>query len=142
MGVRTRLAGDAARSRSEHGVVVRVWAIPVDDSLDDRCLQLHDDAVRTLSADELERAGEYPAGDRQLAYLLAHLSMRKVLAGHLGMPPAEVPLARAPCVRCGAPHGRPVITGYRDVHVSLTHTQGLIAIAVSTVAVGIDAEPA
>ncbi|MDT0263827.1 4'-phosphopantetheinyl transferase family protein [Jatrophihabitans lederbergiae] len=96
-------------------------------------------ARRVLTAAELARA---PQGVHRAAYLLAHLILRSVLGEQLCVDPARVALAAAPCERCGGPHGKPVLAGSDELHLSLSHTRGLAVVALSSEPVGVDAEPA
>ncbi|GAA2258826.1 4'-phosphopantetheinyl transferase superfamily protein [Streptomyces amakusaensis] len=73
------------------------------------------------------------------AYAVAHVALRRLLGERLGLPPEAVALTRKPCTQCGGPHGRPAISG-DPVHFSLSHTQGLVLIALAPVPVGADVE--
>ncbi|MEU7039441.1 4'-phosphopantetheinyl transferase superfamily protein [Streptomyces varsoviensis] len=70
----------------------------------------------------------------------AHLALRSLAAHHLGCRPADVPLVRH-CPRCGTgDHGRLVLTGPAAVHLSLSHSADLAAIALCGGPVGVDVE--
>lgn len=79
------------------------------------------------------------AGDRA-AYLVAHVRLRQALAQRLGTPPAAIAFDREACPRCGRPDGRPRTAPFRGVHFSVSHTQGLVGIAISGRPIGIDVE--
>ncbi len=66
-------------------------------------------------------------------------ALLRLVAGRLtGLAPERVPVERG-CARCGRPHGRPRISGY-DVHVSISHSAGRVAVATAAVPVGVDVE--
>ncbi|MFF3325739.1 4'-phosphopantetheinyl transferase family protein [Streptomyces sp. NPDC002889] len=77
-------------------------------------------------------------GDRD-AYAVAHVTLRRLLGRRLGLAPEAVTLLREPCAHCGGPHGRPHVPD-RAVHFSLSHTTGMVVIALASVPVGIDVE--
>ncbi|WP_437095604.1 4'-phosphopantetheinyl transferase family protein [Streptomyces sp. enrichment culture] len=96
-------------------------------------------AASVLDADEQKRAAMFRrAGDRD-AYLAGHVGLRMLLGACLGLPPADVPLERQPCVSCRQPHGRPVVRG-NPLHFSLSHTGGLCLLAFAAAPVGVDIE--
>ena len=112
-----------------------MWAVPVDEGAAAAAR-----AAGTLSAAERARAGELvrPA-DRDL-YLVAHVALRELLAGYVGVPPSEVALEPAACVRCGERPGRPLLPGSPGLTVSLSHSAGLAVVAVATDPLGVDTE--
>jgi 4'-phosphopantetheinyl transferase len=77
-------------------------------------------------------------GDR-LLYATAHLALRRLLAGYLGVPPAGIGFVRGVCPGCGERHGRPGLPG-DPLHFSLSHTRGLILVGVAAEPVGVDVE--
>ncbi|GAA0462262.1 4'-phosphopantetheinyl transferase family protein [Streptomyces olivaceiscleroticus] len=79
--------------------------------------------------------------DRAL-YVAAHVALREVLGGCLGVPAARIALTRLPCPGCGGPHGRPALAGPAGeaVHFSLSHTGGLALLALAARPVGVDVE--
>jgi len=101
-------------------------------------------ASTEVTADERRRSTGYTReGDRLLSLGSAWLT-RQLVATLLDVPPLAVPIARD-CPGCTKPHGRPVVGATtRDgsaVHVSATHSRGLVGVAISTSgAVGIDVE--
>ncbi|MGW0499684.1 4'-phosphopantetheinyl transferase family protein [Streptomyces sp. NPDC003007] len=98
-----------------------------------------------LALDELGEAERARADafrrpvDRQ-RYVVAHIALRRLLAAYAGRAPRDLAFSRAPCPRCGAPHGRPVLDG-SDVHFSLSHSRGAALIGVALAPVGVDVEP-
>lgn len=107
-----------------------------------RCF--HVDARRSspnpnlLDADELARLARL-SGAPARAYLVAHVALRVVLAGRLECAPADIGYDRAPCVRCGAPHGRPVLRG-GGAEFSLARSAAHVLIVVDDQAIGVDVE--
>lgn len=92
-----------------------------------------------LDAEETaRREGFHRDADRD-AYTVAHVALRRLLGKRLGLAPEAVTLVREPCTHCGGPHGRPVVPG-GAVHFSLSHTSGLVMIALAAAPVGIDVE--
>jgi len=83
--------------------------------------------------DDQERArGASFAGPRAaFRYLTAHVLLRRVLAGHLGVTPAQVRYEREPCPDCGQPHGRPAVAGGTGPGFSLSHSGDLVLAAVA-----------
>lgn len=81
-----------------------------------------------------------PADRRR--YLVAHVGLRDALAQRLGLDPGEIRLGNDPCPVCGSPaHGRPIsLDDPTSTHWSISHTDGLVAIAVGSTPVGIDVE--
>lgn len=96
-------------------------------------------ASAILVAEELARADEFQLPVDRDAFVCAHVALRFLLSGYLGIPPRKVPLARAACLHCEGPHGRPVVTGV-DLHFSLSHSARLSLLAFATEPVGIDVE--
>ncbi|MFJ8827545.1 4'-phosphopantetheinyl transferase family protein [Streptomyces sp. NPDC102467] len=73
-------------------------------------------------------------------FLAAHVLVRFCAGRLLGIAPAEVSFAQH-CPTChGSDHGRPLLAGRPDVHLSLSHTDGVVAAAAGRVPVGIDVE--
>jgi 4'-phosphopantetheinyl transferase len=65
--------------------------------------------------------------------------MRLVASIYLGCRPLQVPIAPAPCVHCGEPHGKPVIDGSR-LQINLSHAGNTILVGISSTPVGVDVE--
>lgn len=98
---------------------------------------LREQLMTLLSNDERERHGRFRfERDRDL-YVLAHGMLRRVLATHAGVTPAEL-------VFRIEEHGRPELAAPEaalSLRFNLTHTDGLVACAVAEGrAVGVDAE--
>ena len=69
-------------------------------------------------------------------YLIGRISLRRLLGRTLGVEPAAVPLERGP-------HGRPQLTGIRDIDFNVSHTTDVALIAIARhVKVGVDVERA
>jgi 4'-phosphopantetheinyl transferase len=104
----------------------RVVLIPDTDPLPD---WVRPDA---LSAAELARLASlrHPAAAEH--FRRGRLAVRSLLAAELGCHPRAVPIRVAE-------HGKPVCDG---AHFNVSHTAGLVAIAVGSTAVGIDVEAA
>ncbi|MCB5163546.1 4'-phosphopantetheinyl transferase superfamily protein [Streptomyces bambusae] len=96
-------------------------------------------APYVLDRQELLRAAEFLHDADRDAYLCAHVGLRRLLGGYLGLPPRGVTVSRAPCPGCGEPHGRPVLPG-DSLHFSLSHCEGLSLLAFATTPVGVDVE--
>lgn len=92
-----------------------------------------------LDANETARLdGFIRPGDRD-AYAVGHVALRRLLGSRLATAPEAIVLARNPCTKCGDPHGRPIIPG-DPVHFSLSHTRGMVLIALASAPVGVDVE--
>lgn len=118
------------------GLDVQVDVLPLDSGL----LATSRAEVGALSAEEQRRLrGLRRAADRD-AYLVTHVLLRRRLGARLGVPAAAVRFGRLPCPRCGRPTGRPLTDPFGGVEFSVSHTGGLVAIALAPVAVGIDVQ--
>ena len=99
------------------------------------------EAAVVLDAGELERAGRFRRAVDRERYTAAHLMLRRVLGGYLGLPPGQVAFTREPCPCCGAPHGRPAPADTASgLHFSLSHAGPLVLVAVAAREVGADVE--
>jgi 4'-phosphopantetheinyl transferase len=92
-----------------------------------------------LDAAERGRAAAFAREADRRSYIAAHAALRRALAAEAGTGPADVVFFREQCPGCGAPHGRPSAAGC-PVRFSLSHTEGLAALALAETAVGIDVE--
>jgi 4'-phosphopantetheinyl transferase len=72
-------------------------------------------------------------------YAAAHIGLRQLLGGYLGMAPQAVVIGREACPICVEPHGRPAVPG-SDLHFSLSHSGDLVLFAFAAVPVGVDVE--
>ncbi|GAA2780760.1 4'-phosphopantetheinyl transferase family protein [Streptomyces showdoensis] len=101
------------------------------------------DALDTtaLDAHERHRAASFLRASDRTLYTVAHLALRTLLARSLGERPEELVFGREPCPCCGAAHGRPVLAVPEPpLHFSLSHTEGLVLVALAPVPVGADAQ--
>lgn len=101
-------------------------------------------ASTEVTAAERQRAAGYTRETDRLLSLGSAWLTRRLVGICLEVEPLEAPIVRD-CARCDRPHGRPLVRqATRDgssVHVSATHSRGLIGVAVSTSgAVGLDVE--
>lgn len=91
-----------------------------------------------LTAEERVRWQRLARAEDRDAYLAAHGLARLVaeeLAGVSGL------VLRQSCPRCGGTdHGRPAIEGHPEIHVSLSHTRGMVAAIAARTPCGIDVE--
>ncbi|GAA2829166.1 hypothetical protein GCM10010441_62030 [Kitasatospora paracochleata] len=93
-----------------------------------------------LTAAELGRAAAFRREQDRLDFVAAHLLVRLCAARLLGIPPRRVAFAQH-CPDCDRPaHGRPLLTDRPDVHLSLSHTAGVVAAAAAPSPVGVDVE--
>ncbi|MEU8774116.1 4'-phosphopantetheinyl transferase superfamily protein [Streptomyces sp. NPDC048606] len=93
-----------------------------------------------LDAEERARAAGFARPVDGYRYAAAHLALRRVLSAYRGVGPGELGFVREPCPGCGAPHGRPALAGATGPHFSLSHTGGMVLIAVAGRPVGADVE--
>src|SRR3954465_8806288 len=79
-----------------------------------------------LTVDErLRYAALRRPADRD-AFLASHLLVRRCAAALTGRAPETLELVQV-CGECGSRgHGRPLLAGVPDVHVSLAHTRGVV----------------
>ncbi|WP_282703689.1 4'-phosphopantetheinyl transferase superfamily protein [Streptomyces sp. CC219B] len=92
-----------------------------------------------LGPEERRRASEMREAADRATYRAAHVGLRLLVGGVLGVAPAEVAFIREPCPGCGLAHGRPAVVG-GSVHFSLSHCERYAMIALSPVRVGADLE--
>jgi 4'-phosphopantetheinyl transferase len=98
------------------------------------------DRLDTLDTEERRRRAEIVEPGTARAYAVLHLLARHALGQVLGTEPSLLRFDRT-CGRCGLQHGPPRVVGHAGLHVSLSRTRELVAVAVSTDApVGIDVE--
>ncbi|MDT0436592.1 MULTISPECIES: 4'-phosphopantetheinyl transferase superfamily protein [Streptomyces] len=103
---------------------------------DERALER---ARELLDAEERARAAAFRHDRDRDAYVVAHAALRGVLSVLLGVRAQALPLARDPCAGCGGPHGRPTLRT-PGVHFSLSHSGGLVMVALAPAPVGVDVE--
>lgn len=93
-----------------------------------------------LNARERRRLARFRREPARRDFLAAHVLVRLCAGRLLGVAPDEVPFAQR-CPTCqGADHGRPLLAGRPDVHLSLSHTDGVVAAAAGHLPVGVDVE--
>lgn len=93
-----------------------------------------------LTALEQRRASRFHHESGRIDFTAAHILVRLCAARLLGIPAAGLTLAQH-CPGCGTDeHGKPYLIGLPDVHVSLSHTRGVVAAAAGWQPVGIDVE--
>jgi 4'-phosphopantetheinyl transferase len=101
-----------------------------------------------LDARETARAAAFVFPADRHRYQVAHVMLRRVLAGYLGAEPGGLMFAREPCPTCGDPSGKPVLARPADgpgraapgLSFSLAHSGDAVAIAVAGQPVGVDVE--
>jgi len=94
-----------------------------------------------LDGEERQRAAHLARPVDRVSYMAAHTVLRRLLGGHLGLPPREVTYRREPCPRCGAPHGRPAVNvPDQPLHFSLSRSGGMVLIGIASVPIGVDIE--
>ena len=111
---------------------LHVWyAFPLDVSDGELQTQLN-----VLSKDEKRRCAAFRFETHRHHYLAAHVLLRRAISNWTTCRPEEIQFART---SDGKPYCIPMNAG-KQIEFSLTHTHGLVACAVSSVPVGIDAE--
>lgn len=115
--------------------VADIWAlrIPADDSIYGSL------DIGVLDHEELRRTGAFIRDVDRIRYAAAHIALRRVLAGYLGVPATAVRLHQLPCPNCGQPHGRPAVVD-AGIHFSLSHGGEWVLIGVSGSPIGVDVE--
>jgi 4'-phosphopantetheinyl transferase len=121
------------------GDVVDVWWF------DTRTVTVGPADVADLDRGERKRAEAFLFPADRHRYQVAHMMLRRVLAGYTGTPPASLALGRGRCRRCGAA-GKPVLLpasgrAARAVPLfSLAHSGDMVLIAIAGRQVGVDVE--
>jgi 4'-phosphopantetheinyl transferase len=113
----------------------RVWLIDPSTVLDATLAR----GVGGFDAAETARAARFVRESDRRLFQVAHLAARVIVGAALGRSPGQVVFDRAACPGCGGPHGRPIVAG-GGVEFSLSHTPGLVALALAPVPVGVDVE--
>jgi 4'-phosphopantetheinyl transferase len=111
-----------------------------------------------LDVRETARAAAFVFPADRHRYQVAHVMLRRVLAGRLGTEPGSLLFGRDPCPTCGRPSGKPVLArprpagprpagpagpgaaGARTLSFSLAHSGDAVAVAVASQPVGVDVE--
>ncbi|MFD8755223.1 4'-phosphopantetheinyl transferase family protein [Kitasatospora sp. NPDC059577] len=101
----------------------------------------HPEAGEHLLTDlERERAARFRHESGRTDFTAGHLLVRLCAARLLGVPAAGLVLAQQ-CPDCGlADHGKPYLPDHPGVHVSLSHTRGVVAAGAGHQPVGVDVE--
>jgi 4'-phosphopantetheinyl transferase len=116
---------------------------------DTRQITLSRSDLAELDAREKARAAAFVFPADRHRYQVAHVMLRRVLAGHLGTDPSRLTFGRQRCPTCGGPSGKPVLVvpvwgddppGTPGLSFSLAHSGEAVAIAVARGPVGIDVE--
>jgi 4'-phosphopantetheinyl transferase len=119
---------------------------------DTRTVGLSPSDLAELDAREKARAAAFVFPADRHRYQVAHVMLRRVLAGHLGTDPSRLIFGRQNCPACGGPSGKPILTGLNEARsrpgdgtwpglsFSLAHSGEVVAIAVARGPVGIDVE--
>ncbi|MGW4894440.1 4'-phosphopantetheinyl transferase family protein [Kitasatospora sp. NPDC004240] len=93
-----------------------------------------------LTAVERERAARFRHESGRVDFIAGHVLVRLCAAHLLGVPAARLELAQH-CPDCGkGDHGKPYLPDHPEVHVSLSHTRGVVAAAAGLHPVGVDVE--
>ncbi|MGW1544511.1 4'-phosphopantetheinyl transferase family protein [Streptomyces sp. NPDC002309] len=94
-----------------------------------------------LDEAERRRTASFVRPTDGITYASAHVALRRLLGGYLGLAARAVPFVREPCPGCGGPHGRPAVA-HPDppLHFSLAHSHGVAVVAVAATVLGADVE--
>jgi 4'-phosphopantetheinyl transferase len=112
---------------------VQIWVMRVD-GLDEPAVGPW---AASLHETERERATRFVFPHNRVEYTAAHVLTRRALAAATGHPPTAFRFE-------AGTHGKPTawIGGARaGVHFNLSHTRGMVAVAVAPFEIGIDVEP-
>jgi 4'-phosphopantetheinyl transferase len=119
------------RPLSDLGEVRVVWAAPVRSSALEAIL---DDAERA-------RITSFRREDDRRRFVASHALARLVLSQATGLPATRIRFA-AQCRRCGGAHGKTRVATAPQLHISISHAAGRVAVAVTLLGpVGVDLEP-
>lgn len=93
-----------------------------------------------LSVDELERRRGFTFRADADTFAASRILLRLVLADRLGKPAASLGFTRD-CLFCPLPHGKPRLSPPdAHVHFNVSHSSGVVVVAVAPVEVGVDVE--
>jgi 4'-phosphopantetheinyl transferase len=113
------------------GVCQVWWARPED-------VDARHDAL--LAPVDLQRRGRLRQEADRRRLTAAAAVVRMVVGAHAGLPPGDVEIDRT-CGSCGQQHGKPWVPAMPDVHVSVSHSAGAVAVAVGRDGpIGVDVE--
>ena len=117
--------------------------------LDIRDVTLRPADLADLDPRETARAAAFVFPADRHRYQVAHVMLRRELAGRLGSEPGRLAFARQRCPACGGPSGKPVLASLppgesagSGLSFSLAHSGDAVVIAVARGPVGIDVERA
>lgn len=111
---------------------VLVWRLVPERATEDEVRE----ARALLSPPELERADAFVRAVDRRCFALVRGALRRAVAGALGGDPASVAFTEGP-------HGKPAVAGAGDLHVNVSHTDGLALLALGRDApLGVDVERA
>jgi len=82
---------------------------------DTRMISLNRSDLAEMDAREKARAAAFVFPADRHRYEVAHVMLRRVLAGHLGTDPSRLTFGRQHCPTCGGPAGKPMLTGLLGV---------------------------
>jgi 4'-phosphopantetheinyl transferase len=116
--------------------VVRVWLHPVPAEVD-----RVDRFEGILTRDEIDRALHRRRASDRVVSLESAAMLRVAIGSELGVPARDVVITRD-CPRCGDPtHGKPRLAGgLNSLSFNMSHTAGLVVLALGQVEVGVDVE--
>jgi 4'-phosphopantetheinyl transferase len=97
------------------------------------------DAIHMLTPIERAQAARLRRDTDRVGYVAAHVLVRLCAAYVFGLP-LQTRVAQR-CSSCGDAHGPPQLLENPEAGVSLSHADGVVAAAVATAPVGVDAEP-
>lgn len=103
-------------------------------------LQEVPDPRQLLSAVERDRAAAFRYDAHRDDFVAAHVLVRMCAAELVGGRPEDLTVIQR-CSSCGGPHGKPVVMGHDEVHVSWSHAAGAVAAVAAHALCGIDLEP-
>ncbi|MBG6213167.1 4'-phosphopantetheinyl transferase [Cryobacterium sp. CAN_C3] len=93
-----------------------------------------------LSADELDRRRSFRFSQDADVFSASRILLRLVLADRIGQTPADLKFTRD-CLFCPRPHGKPRLNlPNAQVHFNVSHSAGVVVVAVASVEVGVDIE--
>jgi 4'-phosphopantetheinyl transferase len=96
--------------------------------------------VAVLDAAERARAASYLRQADRDRFALGAVLLRAAAGRRLGWPPGRIAVDRN-CDQCGRQHGRPRLAQAPGLHVSVTHSGTIVAVALTCAgAVGVDVE--
>lgn len=131
MHVRQHSLPNLGERRTAEAGVVDIWMMPSTASVPIAGQRSHSTRMRPVV---LARAAA------QSLSVARGAALKTVLSLYSRSGPSEVQLARADCLWCGEPHGKPVLASGAAVEFSCSSSDEWIAIAVSRSRVGIDIE--